>query len=426
MSAPTLTLEARESSPFGSTVTGLVCRQCGREHAIEANFYCQDCFGPLEVTYDYDAIRAVVSRERIAAGPPTIWRYEDLLPATGLDQRVDLGAGWTPLREAPRLAAELGLRKLWLKLDLANPTYSFKDRVVSVALSVARRFGFEVVGCASTGNLANSVAAHAAAHGLRSVVFIPADLEAGKVAASTVYGGDVIAIEGSYDDVNRLCVEASQAKGWAFVNVNLRPYYAEGSKTLGFEVAEQLGWRTPDALVAPIASGAMLTKVGKGLRELETLGLIDERKTRLYGAQAAGCSPVATAFQRGFEDVAPVRPATIAKSLAIGDPGDGHYVLKETRGSGGAVAAIDEEQVAESIRLLARTEGIFTEGAGGVTIGVLEKLVASGAISPNDETVALITGSGIKTIETLGESGPTATVRPDLELVDRALNERKS
>jgi threonine synthase len=323
------------------------------------------------------------------------------------------------------LAAELGLRKLWLKLDLANPTYSFKDRVVSVALSVARQFGFEVVGCASTGNLANSVAAHAAAHGLRSVVFIPADLEAGKIAASTVYGGEVIAIEGSYDDVNRLCVETAAAKGWAFVNVNLRPYYAEGSKTLGFEVAEQLGWRTPDALVAPIASGAMLTKVGKGLRELDELGLVDEVHTRLYGAQAEGCSPVARAFEQGEEDVRPVKPATIAKSLAIGDPGDGHYVLKETRATGGAVTAIDEERVVEAIRLLARTEGIFTEGAGGVTIGVLEDLVARGQISPDDETVALITGSGVKTIETLGEAGPTATIRPDLDQLDQALRERE-
>jgi threonine synthase len=329
------------------------------------------------------------------------------------------------LREAPRLAAELGLKKLWLKLDLANPTCSFKDRVVSVALSVAKSFGFEVAACASTGNLANSVAAHAAANGLRSVVFIPAGLETGKVAASTVYGGTVIAVEGSYDDVNRLCAEAIATKPWAFVNVNLRPFYAEGSKTLAFEVAEQLGWRSPDALVAPIASGAMLTKVGKGFGELDTLGLIGDGGPRLYGAQAEGCSPVAQAFEAGVEDVTPVKPNSVAKSLAIGDPGDGYYVLEKVRASGGEVAAIPEAKVAEGIKLLARTEGIFTEPAGGVTVSVLEELVSRGSIKPDDETVALITGSGLKTIETLGPVAPSAVVSPSIEALDEVLTERK-
>jgi threonine synthase len=429
MSAPTLVPHAPQDTvpqhpTLGRAVTGLSCRQCGAEHPLEASYFCELCFGPLEVVYDYDRLRELVTRQSIASGPHSIWRYADLLPATGPEHRVDIGAGWTPLREAPRLAAELGLRKLWLKLDLANPTNSFKDRVVSVALSVARRFGFEVAACASTGNLANSVAAHAAASGLESIVFIPAGLESGKIAASTVYGGTVLAIEGSYDDVNRVCAEAASSQPWGIVNVNLRPYYAEGSKTLGFEVAEQLGWRAPDALVAPVASGAMLTKVGKGLGELGALGLIESPHTRLFGAQAEGCSPVARAFASGSSDVAPVRPATIAKSLAIGDPGDGVYVLEATRSSGGAVTAVPEDKVAEGIRLLARTEGVFTEGAGGVTISVLESLVAAGTIAPDEETVALITGSGLKTIETLGAVGPTATVGASLEEVESALSER--
>jgi threonine synthase len=426
MSAPTLTPERTGSPPLGDAVLGLRCRQCDEPHEIEAAYFCDLCFGPLEVVYDYDLLKASVTREGIESGQASIWRYADLLPSTSPEHRVDIGAGWTPLREAPRLAAELGLRKLWLKLDLANPTYSFKDRVVSVALSVARQFGFEVVACASTGNLANSVAAHAAATGLKSIVFIPAGLEAGKVAASTVYGGDVIALEGSYDDVNRLCAEAVSSKPWAIVNVNLRPFYAEGSKTLAFEVAEQLGWRAPHALVAPVASGAMLTKVGKGFGELRTLGLIEGHSTRLFGAQAEGCSPVAVAFEQGLQDVDPVKPATIAKSLAIGDPGDGHYVLDAVRKTGGAVQSVSEESVVEGIRLLARTEGVFTEGAGGVTITALERLVARGAIDPDEETVALITGAGVKTIETLGEAGPSATLAPDLELVERFLEGRET
>jgi threonine synthase len=401
-------------------VRGLVCRECSASYPIAAEHVCELCFGPLEVAYDYEALAAYLSPEVIALGPPTIWRYAPLLPAP--EERVDLGAGFTPLRAAPRLAAELGLRRLWIKNDGANPTHSFKDRVVSVALSMARWFGYEVAACASTGNLANAVAAHAAASGMRSVVFIPSDLESGKLAATTVYGGDVLAVDGSYDDVNRLCAELSDARPWAFVNVNMRPYYAEGSKTIAFEIAEQLGWREPDAVVVPIAAGSMLTKVGKGLRELREVGLLPgPGHTAIYGAQAEGCSPVARAFAEGAAEVAPVKPRTVAKSLAIGNPADGPYALAEVRASGGAVAAVPEESVVEGMRLLARTEGLFTETAGGVTIAALEQLVRSGRIAPEQETVAVITGVGLKTIEALGGVRPSRLIRPSVEEVEAAL-----
>ena len=384
------------------------------------------CFGPLEVTYDYDAIRSEVSRRSIASGPTSVWRYAPLLP-TPTEGLIDIGTGWTRLREAPRLAAELGMRKLWLKLEAGNPTHSFKDRVVTVALSVARSFGYEVAACASTGNLANAVAAHAAASGMESVVFIPADLEEGKVAGTTVYGGRVIAIEGSYDQANRLCAElAGGGKGWAFVNVNFRPFYSEGSKSLAFEVAEQLGWRTPDAVVVPVASGSLLTKVAKAFRELHDVGLLGEPpQTAIHGAQAAGCSPVAAAFERGATDIRPVKPDTIAKSLAIGDPADGYYALKEVRASGGRVTAVDEDDVVGGMRLLARTEGVFTETAGGVTVAALERSVRDGAIDPSAETVALITGVGLKTIEALGNAAPTEVIAPRVEEVERVLAERQ-
>ena len=407
-------------------VNGLRCRECGREYPIAPQHVCEFCFGPLEVAYDYEGIRASISRDSIAAGPATLWRYAALLPAP-LEDRVDIGAGLTRMRQAPRLAAELGLRKLWLKNDAANPTHSFKDRVVSVALSVARSFGYEVAACASTGNLANAVAAHAASAGMRSVVFIPHDLEPAKVAATVVYGGDVVAIEGSYDDVNRLCAELSGDRDWAFVNVNVRPYYSEGSKSLAFEIVEQLGWRTPDAVVAPIASGSMYTKLAKGLRELHSVGLLDEPPAvALHGAQAEGCSPVAQAWARGDEDVRPVKPSTVAKSLAIGNPADGYYALKEAAASGGRIAAVPESAVAEGMRLLARTEGLFTETAGGVTIATLEQLVREGAISPEDETVALITGTGTKTIDALGPVEPTHRIEPTIESVAAELGEVRS
>ena len=403
-------------------VSGLRCKECGREYPVAPQHVCEICFGPLEVAYDYEAIRSEVSRESIASGPGSIWRYASMLP-TPAEGQIDIGAGWTRMREAPRLAAELGMKKLWLKSEAGNPTHSFKDRVVTVALSVARSYGYTVAACASTGNLANAVAAHAAASGMESVVFIPSDLEVGKVAGTTVYGGRVIAVDGSYDDVNRLCAElAGAGREWAFVNVNFRPFYSEGSKTLGFEVAEQLGWRTPDAVVVPVASGSLLTKVAKAFREAHEVGLLDNPShTTIHGAQAEGCSPVATAFAQGAEEVRPVKPKTIAKSLAIGNPADGYYALKEVRSCGGRVESVPEDSVADGIRLLARTEGMFTETAGGVTIAALERLVREGAISPDDETVALVTGIGLKTIEALSDVGPTDTISATVEDVDRIM-----
>jgi threonine synthase len=376
------------------------------------------------VAYDYEAIAASISRQRIAAGPKTIWRYADLLPASA-EGAVDLGAGFTPLLRADRLGAELGLSDLWVKNDTVNPTGSFKDRVVSVALTRARELGFKVAACASTGNLANSVAAHAARAGMRSVVFIPANLELAKVVTTVVFGGTVVALTGNYDDVNRLCAElASEYPTWAFVNVNVRSYYAEGSKTLAFEVAEQLGWRAPDHVVVPIASGSQLTKVAKGFRELYKVGLLDEEPhVRVSGAQALGCAPVATAFESGAEFVKPVKPTGIAKSLAIGNPADGNYALEEVRRSGGAVAAVSDAEIVEGIRLLARTEGIFAETAGGVTIAVLAKLAASGVVKPTEKVVAYITGNGLKTLDAVAaECQPTVTVAPNLEAFQAAVN----
>jgi threonine synthase len=376
------------------------------------------------VAYDYDAIAATVSRETIAAGPPTIWRYAPLLPAER-EGAVDLGAGWTPLVRADRLAAELGLGELWLKNDTMNPTGSFKDRVTSVALTKARELGFKVAACASTGNLANSVAAHAARAGMRSFVFIPADLEQQKVVTTAVYGCTLVAIDGTYDDVNRLCAElTSEHPSWAFVNVNVRTYYAEGSKTLAFEVAEQLGWRAPDHVVVPVASGSQLTKIHKGFAELARVGLLEPGAgTRISGAQALGCSPVATAFAHGEDFVRPVRPNTIAKSLAIGNPADGPYALDAVRSSGGAVEAVTDEEIVDAILLLARTEGIFAETAGGVTVAALAKLAAAGMVRRDERVVAFITGNGLKTLDAVaGVVGPTATIRPTLEAFAAAVD----
>jgi threonine synthase len=395
-------------------VEGLRCRECARPYPAEALHVCEWCFGPLEVVYDYDAIRAAVSRESIAAGPLSIWRYADLLPAAA-EGAVSLGAGFTPLVRADRLAAELGLGEVWIKNDTLNPTGSFKDRVVSVALTKAQELGFKVAAAASTGNLANSVAAHAAHAGMESVVFIPADLEAGKVVTTAVFGGRLIAVEGNYDDVNRLCAElAGDRPSWAFVNVNVRTYYAEGSKTLAFEVAEQLGWQAPDHVVVPVASGSQLTKVAKGFRELFRVGLLDEEPhVRVSGAQAVGCSPVAAAFDAGLDVIRPVKPNTIAKSLAIGDPADGVYALEEVRTSGGAFGAVTDDDIVAGIRLLARTEGIFAETAGGVTIATLAQLAESGVIRPDERVVAYVTGNGLKTLEAVAPHlAPTATIAP--------------
>ncbi|HEV3132598.1 MAG TPA: threonine synthase [Acidimicrobiales bacterium] len=404
-------------------VSGLRCRECGRAYPAEALHVCDYCFGPLEVSYDYERVAETMTRERIAAGPRSIWRYADLLPVAD-PAPVDLGAGFTPLIRAERLAAELGLGELWIKDDTANPTGSFKDRVVSVALTKARQLGFKVAACASTGNLANSVAAHAARAGMESVVLIPHDLEKAKVTMTAVYGGRVISVDGSYDDVNRLCAElTSEQPSWAFVNVNVRTYYAEGSKTLAFEVAEQLGWQAPDHVVVPIGSGSQLTKVAKGFAELWKVGLLDEEPAvRISGAQATGCAPVATAFAEGTDAIRPVKPDTIAKSLAIGNPADGWYALDAIRTSGGACAAVTDDEVIEGIRLLARTEGIFAETAGGVTIATLAKLAGQGVVRSDERVVALVTGHGLKTVEALtGEVGPTTTIAPTLEAFAAAM-----
>jgi threonine synthase len=405
-------------------VDGLRCRECGRTYPAEALHVCEWCFGPLEVVYDYEAIKGVVSRSRIAAGPHSIWRYADLLPVRA-EGAVSLGAGFTPLVRADRLAAELGLGEVWIKNDTLNPTGSFKDRVVSVALTKAQELGFKVAACASTGNLANSVAAHAAHAGMESVVLIPANLEAGKVVTTAVFGGRLIAVDGNYDDVNRLCAElASEHPSWAFVNVNVRTYYAEGSKTLAFEVAEQLGWQAPDHVVVPVASGSQLTKVAKGFKELYAVGLLDcEPHVRISGAQAAGCAPVAEAFAAGRDVVKPVKPDTIAKSLAIGDPADGPYALDAVRESGGAIDSVTDAEIVDGIRLLARTEGIFAETAGGVTIATLAKLSASGVIRADERVVAFVTGNGLKTIEAVApHCGPAATVAPTLAAFESAVN----
>jgi threonine synthase len=410
-----------------ANVLGLRCRECGREYAAAPIFTCEWCFGPLEVAYDYDAITASVSREKIAAGPLTLWRYADLLPVAP-DSAVDLGTGFTPLVRADRLAAELGLGEVWLKNDTRNPTNSFKDRVTSVALSKALEFGFKVAACASTGNLANSVAAHAARAGMRSYVFIPSDLEQGKIVTTAVYGGNLVAINGNYDDVNRLCAELASIYEWAFVNVNMRPYYAEGSKTLAFETAEQLGWSVPDHVVVPVASGSLLTKIRKGFDELYKVGLLDEEPhVRVSGAQALGCSPVAKAFIEKADTIRPVKPDTIAKSLAIGNPADGYFALDVVRTTGGAFATVTDDEIVEGIRLLARTEGIFAETAGGVTVATLKKLAAEGVVRSDERVVVYITGHGLKTIEAVSPTtGPTATIAPTLDAFHEAFDIEES
>jgi threonine synthase len=397
----------------GSPARGLVCRECRNEVPLAPVHVCTECFAPLEVAYDEDRLR-LVSRESIAAGPQTMWRYAGLLPAgQDLATRVDIGAGMTKLRNAPNLARALGMRQLWVKDDSGNPTHSFKDRVVSVALSAARAFGYTTVSCASTGNLANSVAAHATSAGLRSVVFIPHDLEAGKVVQTAVYGQTLVAVEGTYDDVNRLCSEIAESEEWAFVNVNVRPYYAEGSKTLGYEVAEQLGWRLPKQVVLPMASGSLLTKVDKAFGELGRLGLVEPTPCKVYGAQATGCSPIATAYENGWDTVRPVKPQTLARSLAIGNPADGPYALDTVRRTGGAMGHVSDDQVVAGIRLLASTEGVFAETAGGVTVATLQQLLERGEIDPDAETVLYNTGDGLKTLDAVsGVVGPSATIAP--------------
>lgn len=392
-----------------SFMKGMRCHGCGRTYPVSPVYVCETCFGPVEVDYEYDALREAVSRDSLGRGPKGMWRYRDLLPFRG-DQPVDIGAGFTPLIRADNLARSLGLGEVYIKNDSVNPTWSFKDRVVSVAISQAREFGFTVAGCASTGNLAASVAAHAARAGMPGYVLIPADLERGKVLNAAIYGSNLIAVRGNYDDVNRLCVEIADRYGWAFVNINLRPYYSEGSKTLAFETVEQLGWRVPDHVVVPIAGGALLTKIQKGFEEFHRLGLVDRLACRVHGAQPAGCSPVVQAFEAGSDVVRPVKPDTIVRSLAIGNPADGIFALDTIRRTGGRAVAISDEEVVEGIQLLARTEGIFTETAGGVTIGVLKRLAEAGAFGRGETVVAYITGNGLKTLEAVEDLTPEPVV----------------
>lgn len=406
-------------------VTHLKCRECASEYPLEALYVCDRCFGPLEVAYDHSRLGGDIDglRRRIQAGPQNIWRYADFLPVVDgppgpsgrLASRTGLPAGCTPLIRADRLAKRLGLREVWVKNDAANPTHSFKDRVVSVATARARELGFQTIACASTGNLANSVAAHGAALGLESYVFIPADLEEQKVLATGIYGTKLVAVKGNYDDVNRLCTELSAERDWAFVNVNLRPYYAEGSKTLAYEIAEQLGFELPDRCVVPIASGSLFTKVAKGFEEWRELGIIEGELPRMNGAQADGCSPVASAFAAGHDVCRPVKPNTIAKSLAIGNPADGPYAIEQARRSGGSVDSVSDQEIREGIALLAQTTGIFTETAGGVTTAVLAKLAARGDIDPDERVVLVITGEGLKTLDAVRDTFQTHEIDPSVE-----------
>ncbi|HMC07108.1 MAG TPA: threonine synthase [Solirubrobacterales bacterium] len=392
----------------------LVCKECGRSYPLEARYVCESCFGPLEVSYDHAQLDPAEARRKIQAGSRGIWRYADFLPF-GERPRDPLEPGLTPLVRADRLAERLGLGEVWVKNDAANPTHSFKDRVVAVAIAKAQELGFETIACASTGNLANAVAARAAALGLDSYVFVPSDLEEQKLLATGVYGTRLVGVRGTYDDVNRLCTQLCEARPWAFVNVNLRPYYSQGSKTLAFETVEQLGWALPDRVVCPIASGSLFTKLGRGFREWIDLGLVEGELPAFNGAQASGCSPVATAFEAGWEVCKPQRPDTIAKSLAIGDPADGVYALELARQTGGAIDAVTDDEIRAGIRLLAETTGIFTETAGGVTTAVLAKLADAGAIDPSERVVAYITGEGLKTLEATRESFRMHEIDPTIE-----------
>ena len=405
-----MALDAADLGP----ATSLSCRECGESYELGPRYACEQCFGPLEIAYDFTG----VTRASIEAGPRNIWRYRGLLPVpSNVQDTPNTEPGFTRLVRADHLAEALGMQRLWVKDDSGNPTHSFKDRVVAVALAAARELGFKVLACPSTGNLANAVAAAAARAGIRSAVFVPADLEQQKIITTAVYGGTFVTVRGNYDDVNRLASEiAGEQEDWAFVNVNVRPYYAEGSKTLGYEIAEQLGWRLPDQIVIPVASGSQLTKIDKAFQELIKLGLVEDKPYKVFGAQATGCSPVAAAFKNGHDVVRPVKPDTIAKSLAIGNPADGPYVLDVVRRTGGAVEDVTDAEVVEGIRLLAGTEGIFAETAGGVTVGCLRKLVSSGALDPEAETVIINSGDGLKTLDAVAPvATPSAEIDPTLE-----------
>ena len=401
----------------------LRCKECGTEYPLDARYVCEQCFGPLEVSYDLSGLDAAETKRKIQAGSHGIWRYSDFLPFAEHPPaaRSPLEPGLTPLIRADRLGRRLGLREVWVKNDAANPTHSFKDRVVAVALAKARELGFETVACASTGNLANAVAAHAAAAGLDSYVFVPSDLEEQKLLATAIYGTTLVGVNGTYDDVNRLCTELSEARGWAFVNVNLRPYYAEGSKTLAYETVEQLGWSLPDRVVCPIASGSLFTKLGRGFSEWRKLGLVEGSLPTFNGAQATGCDPVAEAFEAGQETCRPQRPDTIAKSLAIGNPADGVYALDLAKSTGGSIDSVTDDEIRDGIRLLAETTGVFTETAGGVTTAVLAKLAERGDIEPDERVVLYITGEGLKTLDATRELFEMHEIEPTLEGFERVV-----
>jgi threonine synthase len=415
-------------------VTNLSCRECGTLYELTAQYVCSKCFGPLEAKYDHSALKADPAslRRRIQSGPQNVWRYADFLPleqGVGASERtlsrVGLPAGCTPLVKADRLAERLGLREVWVKNDAANPTHSFKDRVVAVAAARARELGFDTLACASTGNLANAVAGAAAAFGMPSYVFIPADLEEQKILATGVYGGNVVKVEGNYDDVNRLCTEISgEQESWAFVNVNMRPYYAEGSKTIAYEIAEQLGFELPDRVVAPIASGSLYTKISKGFAEWRELGLVEGELPVMHGAQATGCSPVAQAWDAGRDVCQPVKPDTIAKSLAIGNPADGPYALDLAKRSGGSIEAVTDDEIRAGIRLLAETTGIFTETAGGVTTATLAKLAEQGSIDPDDRVVLVITGLGLKTLDAVRGTFESHLIEPSYDAFESTVGVR--
>jgi len=405
----------------------LKCRECGREYPLTATHVCEYDFGPLEVVYDYDRIKRSLNKAAIQSRPQSMWRYRELLPVAK-DPTVGLEVGFTPMVKADRLAKKLGIREAWIKNDSVNyPTLSFKDRVVSVALSRSRELGFDTVACASTGNLANAVAANAAAAGLKAYVFIPSDLEQGKIVNSLIYGAHVIGIKGHYDEVNRLCAEIAGKFGWAFVNVNMRPYYAEGSKSLAYEIVEQLSWCVPQHTVVPMASGSLLTKIHKGYQEFIKLGLAHATEYRVHGAQATGCSPISVAQKAGLDFFKPVKPDTIAKSLAIGTPADGFYALRVMKDTDGAADDVTAAEIREATRLLAETEGIFTETAGGVTVGVTKKLIASGKIPANDSVVLCITGNGLKTLDSVnGHVGKPREIKPSLREFEAMMaNENK-
>lgn len=410
-----------------SYVKGLKCRECGRHYPKEALYVCEYCFGSLEVDYDYVGIKKKLTRKEIASRPLTLWRYRELLPLDG-EPTDGLYSGWTPLLKADNLARELGVSELYVKDDSVNhPTLSFKDRVVAVALSRAKELGFDTVACASTGNLGNAVSAQAATANLKRYVFIPVDLEMGKVVGSLIYAPHLIAVEGNYDQVNRLCAEIAFRHKWAFVNINIRPYYAEGSKTYVYEIAEQLGWKSPGHIVVPSAGGSLITKVWKGLNELYKIGLLDKPKTRVYCAQARGCAPIVTAIKEGSEIIKPVKPKTIAKSLAIGNPADGYYAVSTVQESGGWGEEVSDEEIVEGMKLLARTEGVFAETAGGVTVAAAKKLIEQGRIPRHESLVISITGNGFKTQEAVsGHIGKFIKIKPTLDSFEKEIKVHKT